>query len=214
VYDSPDGTFGITGTLTLDAQGDPNATFIFKTASTVITAADSNVDLINDARTSNVLWSVGSSVALGMSSSMSGTILATTDISMGTDATLNGRALSRTGEVTLDSNMIARPVDTPQSIMATSIVVTTSTNPGFEGQPITFTATVTADGDQPAYGLVVFMDKGTRLGTGMLDNTGVATLTISTLTVNRHPIKTIYLGSDGFMASTSRTISQFVFAAE
>src|ERR1035437_1469125 len=49
VYDSESGTFQITGTLTLDAQGDPNGVFVFKTASTLITASDSNVNLINGA---------------------------------------------------------------------------------------------------------------------------------------------------------------------
>jgi hypothetical protein len=50
IYDSADGTFQITGTLTLDAQNDPNAVFIFKTASTLITASNSKVALINSAQ--------------------------------------------------------------------------------------------------------------------------------------------------------------------
>ena len=54
VYDSPAGTFGITGTLTLDTQGDPNAVFIFKAASMLLTASASSVDLVNGGRSSNI----------------------------------------------------------------------------------------------------------------------------------------------------------------
>ncbi|HCI05361.1 TPA: DUF3494 domain-containing protein, partial [Patescibacteria group bacterium] len=72
VYDSADGTFGITGTLTLDAQGDPNAIFVFKTASTLITAGSSNVSLINGAQACNVFWQVGSSATLGANSVFKG----------------------------------------------------------------------------------------------------------------------------------------------
>jgi hypothetical protein len=55
VYDSADGTFEITGTLTLDAEGDPNAVFVFKTASTLITASGSGVSLLNGARFCRIL---------------------------------------------------------------------------------------------------------------------------------------------------------------
>src|SRR5665647_2644044 len=53
-YDSASGTFGITGTLTLDAQGDPDGIFVFKTASTLITASASSVSLINGAQSCHV----------------------------------------------------------------------------------------------------------------------------------------------------------------
>src|SRR3989344_5986791 len=76
VYDSSAGTFGITGTLTLDAQGDPNAVFIFKTASTLITGGASSVSLVNGAQACNVFWQVGSSATLGTNSTFKGNILA------------------------------------------------------------------------------------------------------------------------------------------
>src|ERR1035438_2982578 len=93
VYASPAGTFGITGTLTLDAQGDPNAVFIFKAASTLITASASSVDLINGAQASNVIWVVGSSATLGTYSILQGNILAQASITVTTGVTLDGRAL-------------------------------------------------------------------------------------------------------------------------
>jgi hypothetical protein len=108
VYDSASGTFGITGTLTLDGQGNPNAVFIFKTESTLITASSSNVVLINATQACNVFWQVGSSATLGTASMFRGTILALTSISATTAATIEGRLLARNGAVTLDTNTITR----------------------------------------------------------------------------------------------------------
>ena len=51
--------------MTLNAQGDPDAVFIFKTASTLITASASQVNLINGAQACRVYWQVGSSATLG-----------------------------------------------------------------------------------------------------------------------------------------------------
>ncbi len=69
-------TLSLTGTLTLDAQGDPNAVFIFQSASTLITASNSTVALINGAQACNVFWQVGSSATLGTNTTFVGTILA------------------------------------------------------------------------------------------------------------------------------------------
>lgn len=108
VYDSVAGTFGITGTLTLDAQGNPNAVFIFKTASTLITAGASNVNLINGAQACNVYWQVGSSATLGINSIFKGNILALTSVTLTTGANVEGRVLARNGAVTLDTNTITK----------------------------------------------------------------------------------------------------------
>ena len=107
VYDSAAGTFTITGTLTLDAGGDPNAVFIFKAASTLITAASSNVVLINGAQACNVFWQVGSSATLGTSSNLLGTVLALTSITLNTSATASGRLLAQNGAVTFNTNTAA-----------------------------------------------------------------------------------------------------------
>ena len=102
-------TLGITGTLTLDAQGNANAQFIFQIASALTTATSSNVVLINGANAANVFWQIGSSATLGTSSIFAGDILAFSSISLGTGAVLNGRALARNGAVTLLSNPITTP---------------------------------------------------------------------------------------------------------
>jgi hypothetical protein len=92
---------GLTGALTLDAQGDPNTVFIFQAASTLITASASHVNLINGAQPCNVFWQVGSSATLGTSSVFVGNILALTSVSMNNAVTVQGRALARNGSVTM-----------------------------------------------------------------------------------------------------------------
>jgi len=99
-----------TGNLTLDAQGDANAVFIFQMASTLTTGSGIHVILSGGANPANIFWQVGSSATLGTTSVFEGSILALTSITLTTGATLNGRALAENGAVTLDSN----PVTTPQ----------------------------------------------------------------------------------------------------
>lgn len=97
----------LTGTLTLDAMGDPDALFVFQMGSTLITASNSSVVTINSADACDVYWQVGSSATLGTESAFQGNILALTSITMNTGATLlEGRALARNGSVTMDSNTI------------------------------------------------------------------------------------------------------------
>jgi Ice-binding-like len=92
-------SIGVTGTLTLDGGGDPNAVFVFQAGSTLTTAG--NVVLINGAQAKNVYWQVGSSATLGVTSAWQGNILALSSITLNNNVTLNGRALARNGAVTL-----------------------------------------------------------------------------------------------------------------
>lgn len=108
VYDSAAGDFGITGTLTLDAQGNADAVFIFKMASTLVTASSSKVVLINGAQACNVFWQVGSSATLGTNSTFKGNILALTSATLTTGANVEGRVLARNGAVTLDTNVVTK----------------------------------------------------------------------------------------------------------
>ena len=131
IYDSNDGTFQITGTLTLDAQGDPNAVFIFKTASTLITASGSNVNLINNANYSQVFWQVGSSATFGINSHIAGHIFAMISITATTGATVQGQLLAQTGAVTLDTNTIINgttSVFTNSSISSSSSVTSSNSS--------------------------------------------------------------------------------------
>ena len=100
---------GLTGTLTLDAQGDPNAVFIFQIGSALTTASNSGVMLINSAQACNVFWQVGSSATLGTTTSFQGSILALTSVTANSGATNEGRLLARNGAVTLDTNTLTMP---------------------------------------------------------------------------------------------------------
>lgn len=100
---------GLTGVLTLNAQGDPNAVFIFKAGSTLITGSNAAVVLTPGGQQCNVFWNVGSSATLGTGTHFVGTILALASITLNTDASLFGRALAQTGAVTMDSNTVSVP---------------------------------------------------------------------------------------------------------
>jgi hypothetical protein len=99
-------TIAAGGILTLDAGGDPNGVFILQAGSTLGTGANSNVALAGGAQACNVFWQVGSSATLAASSTLTGTILASTSISMGDSVTVNGRALARDGAVTLINDTV------------------------------------------------------------------------------------------------------------
>ncbi len=108
VYNAGGTTLGLTGTLTLDGQNDPNSVWIFQATSDLITASSSSVGLINGAQPCNVFWQVTSSATLGSGSIFAGTILALTSITMNSAVSLNGRALARNGDVTLINDTITR----------------------------------------------------------------------------------------------------------
>lgn len=120
--------FQLSGTLTLDAQGDPNAVWIFRTLLSTLntsmgTTNNANVLFLNGVGSPcNVWWKVASSASIGTGSAFIGNILALTSISMDTGATLNGRLLTQTGAVTLDANTI-----TGSTCLTTPVYLTTVT---------------------------------------------------------------------------------------
>jgi len=99
---------GVTGTVTLNGNGDPNATFVFQAGTSLTTAG--NVVLTNGAQAKNVWWQIGTSATLGTSSQWKGNVVALTSITLVDNATLVGRALARNGAVSLGSgNSITLP---------------------------------------------------------------------------------------------------------
>ncbi len=104
----------LSGNLILDAQGDPNAVWIFQIGSTLTEAVGAQVILINGAQASNVFWQVGSSATIETGAVLEGTILANTSITLNTGAIVNGRllagAVAPSGAVTLQSNILSLPV--------------------------------------------------------------------------------------------------------
>jgi hypothetical protein len=104
----------ITGDLTLDAQGNSSAVFIFQSSSTIGTAANARILLVNGARASNVFWQAASSATLGTDSEWQGNILAAFDITMNTGATSCGRLWAGawsggSGAFVFDSNVVSVP---------------------------------------------------------------------------------------------------------
>jgi uncharacterized protein with beta-barrel porin domain len=98
----------LTGALTLNGLGNPNAVFVFNIGSSLTTASASVVTLINGAQGGNVFWKVGSSATLGTTTSFSGDILANASITLNTGARITcGAAWAQTGAVTLDTNTIS-----------------------------------------------------------------------------------------------------------
>jgi len=97
----------LTGTLTLDGQGNPGAVWVFQIGSTLTTASGSRVAFINAGQPCGTFWQVGSSATLGTTTDFSGNILALASITLNTGATSAGGLFARTGAVTLDSNNVS-----------------------------------------------------------------------------------------------------------
>lgn len=127
----------LTGTLTLDALGDPDASFVFQIGSTLTTATSAVVDVINGGTGCNVFWQVGSSATLGTGTTFVGNILALTSITAVNGTDVGGRLLALNGAVTLESNDVGAP---PECLceVATSVDI----GPGC-GNPIVPQLTIT-----------------------------------------------------------------------
>ncbi|MGA7613889.1 MAG: ice-binding family protein [Thermoanaerobaculia bacterium] len=140
-------SMGLTGTLTLDAQGDSAAVWVFQIGSTLTTASNSTVSVINGGNACNVYWQVGSSATLGTTTQFAGNILALTSITLNTGANASGRLLARNGAVTLDTSGVA--------VCASCPVITLSSTPdplpnGIVNSPYAG-ATITATGGSGPY---------------------------------------------------------------
>jgi type VI secretion system secreted protein VgrG len=104
-------TFGssaaVTGTLTLDAESNPNALFVFLIDSSLTTANSAIVDVINGNASTSVFWDVGSVATLGANTTFAGNIIAGTSVTLDTSATICGRAFALSGAVTMDANTVS-----------------------------------------------------------------------------------------------------------
>jgi hypothetical protein len=134
VYQSPSGSYDITGDLTL--FGGPNDVWVFQMASTLTVAVSGRVILTGGAQARNIFWQVGSSATLGTSSVFEGTIMAYASITMNASSTLDGRALAQNGAVTFNGDggslsLPAAPIFTGISRTRTNAVVVLNTAPYF-----------------------------------------------------------------------------------
>ena len=180
VYTSS-GPLALSGTLTFDGQGNPASVFIVQIAKTLITATASRVVAVNGAQACHIFWQVGSSATLGTASTFQGTIMAAASISVTTSAHVKGRALARSGAVTLDNDVFTSPdcanTTPPVAATATTTTVTGVPSSATAHHPVTVGATVRGAGTTPT-GTVTFSDNGTPVGTSPLDSAGHARVTI------------------------------------
>ncbi|MEO8750974.1 MAG: ice-binding family protein [Allobranchiibius sp.] len=146
VYKST-GPLALSGTLTLDGQGNPNAVFIFQVAKTLITASASHVKVINGAQACHVFWQVASSATLGTHSVFQGTIMALASISVKTGTVVHGRALARNAAVTLDNNTFTSP-------FCTTTPPSSSSSPASSSSPFVPGPGLTGD-SRPASGALL-----------------------------------------------------------
>lgn len=154
----------LTGALTLDAQGNPGAVFVFQIGSTLTTAASASVTMINGGQPCDVFWQVGTSATIGAGTAFVGDVLALTSVTVSTGANVAGRALARNGTVTMDSNQIVAAACAPPGTSAGSSTATsggsstgtgaggstsTSTSTGAGGSTSTGTTSSTGTGSEP-----------------------------------------------------------------
>lgn len=176
----------LTGALTLDAQGDPAAVFIFQIGSTLITAPNSSVTPINGAQACNVYWQVGSSATLDTSTAFVGNVMALTSISALSGTMVNGRLLARNGSVSLINNVITRATcatDTttttaaPTTTTTTAAPTTTTTGALTTSAPTTVPGVTASSTTGGSTGTSTGTGTGTSTGTGMGTGTGTGTST-------------------------------------
>jgi hypothetical protein len=158
----------LTGTLTLDGEGNADAVFIFQIGSALTTASDSGVSTINSAQACHVFWQIGSSATLGTTTQFKGNILALTSITANNGASVVGGLLASTGAVTLHNNSIEKATcettsndeDTTDS-EDVAIKVKKTANPSTLSGPgsVTYTYKVTNEGDVSLKNISVKDDK-------------------------------------------------------
>ncbi|MEU8203442.1 DUF4082 domain-containing protein [Streptosporangium sp. NPDC049046] len=199
VYNSVTGSFSISGTLALDAQGDPNAVFIFQ-ASSLDAANISNISLQRGAQANNLFWQISGSATLGTYCTFRGNLLAQGTVAIGSGANVNGRVFALNGTAAIQGTgslpftRLTVPNDPP-----TTTSLTSSADPAWRGDPVTLTATVQqVSGTVVPAGEVVFKDGSTVLGSAFQTDGIPARITVSDLSGGDHSIVAVYLGGDTF----------------
>ena len=128
--------------LVLDAQGDPDAVFIFQIGSTLTVGNNTAVRVINGGSDCNVYWQVGSSATVGTGTAFAGNILAFSSITLMTGASVSGRVLARNAVVTMDTNGVSSAKCTVVPATADLAIMVTSGQP-FAAPGSTFVYQVT-----------------------------------------------------------------------
>jgi len=144
-------SLALSGTITLDGYGDPNATWYFQIGSTLVSASSTVVQLANGAQAQNVFWLVGSSATLGTSTTLVGNVIANVSITDDGGSTVVGRLAALTAAVTLNDTTITVPGLGPAFLAVQQngdTVGNASFGPGLPAGPqgVTFTTRVPMTG--------------------------------------------------------------------
>lgn len=191
----------LTGALTLDALGNPNALFLFKIGTSLTTASGSSVTVINGGSSCNrVFWQVGSSATLGTGTAFAGDILALTSITLTTGANSSGRLLARNGAVTLDTNN----VNTCGTALPCQVItVNPATLPnGTVGTA--YNATITASGGTAPY---TFSVSSGALPTGLVLNPATGDISGSPTTAGTFNFTITAADANGCLGSRPYSIT-------
>jgi len=180
VYKSASGAFLLTGSdLTLDAQGDPEAVWVFQMASSLTVGtplASRSVILVNGAKAANVFWQVGSAATINGAGggTMAGTIIASAGMTFSTAGnesvtTLNGKALSLNAAITMVNTAINAD-GIPAELVVEEPVVEPVVVPAVTITGSTAASVVAVPGD----GFIIVDNDGglvtvTEVGTGTID---------------------------------------------
>ncbi|MFF5109108.1 ice-binding family protein [Streptosporangium sp. NPDC000509] len=208
VYNSVSGAFQLTGEVTLDGQGNPNALFVLR-APGLITAPASTVTLVNGAQACNVFWQVGGSATLGAGSVFAGNILALTSITAADGTTVNGRLLAREGSVSVDDTTVTRSACTVVPPRKTSTKLAAFCDPEAPGH-LTLVASVTSSGPVPPAGPVEFFANGVSQDRTQSDATGRATLIVSQIPPRTHEFVAAFAGTNRLDPSSSPVLTVVV----
>jgi hypothetical protein len=187
--------FALTGTMTLDGEGDPNATFIFQVGAALNTAAASTISLINGAQASHVFWQVNGAAGLGASSFFSGTILATGGITLGASAQLIGRALTY-GTVTMSGNAVRFTAALPPTMTITGGTAATTKSA---------TPTITGTTNAPA-ATTVTVRVDAQVFTTTVQSNGTWSVTAAALTVGAHSVVAAVRDTAGNAGNASQAL--------
>jgi hypothetical protein len=186
--------FALTGTMTLDGQGDPNAVFIFQVGAALNTAAASQISLINGAKAHHIFWQVLGAAGTGALSSFSGTIMAAGAITIGAGGSLAGRALSR-DTVTLAGNTVTTVSDPVVTITGGA---TASTNDA--------TPTITGTTDAATSTTVTVTVAGQTLTTAVQSG-GTWAVTAASLTAGPHTVTASVTDPAGNTGTATQTLT-------
>ncbi|HUP61615.1 MAG TPA: IPTL-CTERM sorting domain-containing protein [Thermoanaerobaculia bacterium] len=146
-YCFPTADVALSGTLILDAEGDREAVWIFRIAGTLTTASDASVLVVENGYDGNVFWRTGGAATIGARTSFIGNLFATGNIVFQDRASLSGRAISRSGSVSLTANRLSlccapitvMPASVPNGTLGTDYRQTFTADGG--GAPYTFAIT-------------------------------------------------------------------------